>query len=726
MKGYSFGELVKLAEAAMPKAGGTFTGNITAPAVFISGAQSTDSKAATRYDWVAAELRKKLDLAGGTLTGTLTGTKFLQTGAQGTEGNSLARRDYVDTKVARYEYGIGVKQGISNDAAEYTEDKTSDFNKLLTAGEFTVSGSWENGINGKATAESHTGIVKVEVRQFGAGPSYVQTFKWAAGQAVGAKTRVGSGTYPNITWKRWIPNGTYEQEVEYRLQVIRPGASSYPYMTMLKQDWREDVADNGVYTAGLIQYRMGPSAGQDPDTDTLIGSVQAQVAGSNDYSTMLITSRNLQSSSNGAELRVGVVDNATKQVGVSFKSGGKTTSVSAGVLSTDKVLVSTAQGTESNSLTRKDYVDGLVKKYLPLTGGELAGQLVVSNDDITVVVRPKTAGRASYIRGQDSAGVNQWIVGDSDGSGVLSLQAKNSYLNIGTDGVKIGGGASITGSWYKAITSDRYSGLQGLTTGNVERYAVFHDSTTGLLNLRSQGGHAIEINSSGDLTAYNDLFCRAFGAQPDGSGYRSVAVQAPVAGSYSGWVERQPALQVSCPHAESSAYSIWKATQWNRAHIAAMDVHMPASQIPQVVLHMSGSHSNHVWAGNDYTAVGSISAGNGVFDRGHLVYSPHNVPNLAASQGNYDVVAGNPANVGAYMFMQNHPSLAFGSRTPGEVAPGSHLRPCECDNDWDDWVDWYIPPGNWRCQGFSNFGGPVAGGTEGDFAAGKTLWIRCN
>ncbi|MGI4188682.1 hypothetical protein ACR2VO_27965 [Klebsiella pneumoniae] len=35
MKGYSFSELVKLAEAAMPRAGGTFDGAITAPQVNI-------------------------------------------------------------------------------------------------------------------------------------------------------------------------------------------------------------------------------------------------------------------------------------------------------------------------------------------------------------------------------------------------------------------------------------------------------------------------------------------------------------------------------------------------------------------------------------------------------------------------------------------------------------------------------------------------------------------
>ena len=69
MKGYSFQELVKLAEAAVKRAGDIMTGDLTASKVLVSSAQGTESNALTRKDKVGAEVAEKLRLAGGTLTG---------------------------------------------------------------------------------------------------------------------------------------------------------------------------------------------------------------------------------------------------------------------------------------------------------------------------------------------------------------------------------------------------------------------------------------------------------------------------------------------------------------------------------------------------------------------------------------------------------------------------------------------------------------------------------
>ena len=100
MKGYSFQELVKLAEAAVKRAGDTMTGNLTTPKVLVSGAQGTESNALTRKDYVDAELAKKLNLTGGTLTGNLTAPAVLVSSAQNTSANALTRKDYVDTAVS--------------------------------------------------------------------------------------------------------------------------------------------------------------------------------------------------------------------------------------------------------------------------------------------------------------------------------------------------------------------------------------------------------------------------------------------------------------------------------------------------------------------------------------------------------------------------------------------------------------------------------------------------
>ena len=71
MKGYSFQELVKLAEAAVKRAGDIMTGDLTAPKVLVSGAQGTEANTLTRKDYVDNELSKKLSLTGGTMTGAL-------------------------------------------------------------------------------------------------------------------------------------------------------------------------------------------------------------------------------------------------------------------------------------------------------------------------------------------------------------------------------------------------------------------------------------------------------------------------------------------------------------------------------------------------------------------------------------------------------------------------------------------------------------------------------
>ena len=76
MKGYSFDELVKLAEAAVKRAGDTMTGDLTAPKFLMSAAQSTAVNASTRKDYVdsaiAAGDALQVSKSGDTMTGGLT------------------------------------------------------------------------------------------------------------------------------------------------------------------------------------------------------------------------------------------------------------------------------------------------------------------------------------------------------------------------------------------------------------------------------------------------------------------------------------------------------------------------------------------------------------------------------------------------------------------------------------------------------------------------------
>ena len=101
MKGYSFQELVNLAEAAVKRAGDTMTGNLTVPAVNLSASQSSAPNTATRKDYVDGEIAKRVAKTGDTMTGNLTAPKVLVSGAQGTESNALTRKDYVDAELAK-------------------------------------------------------------------------------------------------------------------------------------------------------------------------------------------------------------------------------------------------------------------------------------------------------------------------------------------------------------------------------------------------------------------------------------------------------------------------------------------------------------------------------------------------------------------------------------------------------------------------------------------------
>lgn len=164
-----------------------------------------------------------------------------------------------------WDFGLGGRQGSAADAIEYTEGKVRDFNKLITAGEFSVSGEWANGINNSATPVGHTATVKVEVRNWGAGPSYVQTITYQGGEHVARAVRYGSGTYPDVTWKKWIRFGPYEVNAEYRVTINRAGPTVYPYMTICKADKRVDLT-SGYYTAGALQFKEEPTDQHNPDS----------------------------------------------------------------------------------------------------------------------------------------------------------------------------------------------------------------------------------------------------------------------------------------------------------------------------------------------------------------------------------------------------------------------------------------------------------------------------
>lgn len=164
----------------------------------------------------------------------------------------------IDGVMTRGAWGIGDSQTFSDSAEgqDYTEDKSRDFNKLITTGTYSLGGDWVNSINNTGVAQTVTATIQVIARKTSAGPAVYQKFIMGkSGDGSRYAERTGTGTYPNITWSRWRELGTYQQNLEYRMTLERPGESAYPYITLHKRDDRNDLK-TGHYVTGSLQFKQ--------------------------------------------------------------------------------------------------------------------------------------------------------------------------------------------------------------------------------------------------------------------------------------------------------------------------------------------------------------------------------------------------------------------------------------------------------------------------------------
>ncbi|MGL5015791.1 MAG: tail fiber domain-containing protein, partial [Bacteroidales bacterium] len=224
------------------------------------------------------------------------------------------------------DYGVGAKQGTAPLADQFAEDKTRDFNKLITAGEYTTDGSWSNGINNVVTAQGHTGMVKVEVRRFGSGCSYIQTYTYNSGDALMRIARFGVGTYPSITWQKWRKFGPGDMDLSYRLTINRTGDNLLPYITMNKETL--PAAPTGNYPVSVINAKAGALADNNTDGGNLVGAIQFELDKEHENGTILMRTRKISTNADTTWLRL-------NQSGMTVRSGGKDLSFSAGTLTVD-------------------------------------------------------------------------------------------------------------------------------------------------------------------------------------------------------------------------------------------------------------------------------------------------------------------------------------------------------------------------------------------------------
>ena len=123
-----------------------------------------------------------------------------------------------------------------------------------------------------------------------------------------------------------------------------------------------------------------------------------------------------------------------------------------------------------------------------------------------------------------------------------------------------------------------------------ERALIWVQAADGTLNFRSKGGRYLKLESTGTLSVTGvagsvpAFECPA--TIPVGAEKAAIVTGQVAGGGWGEWGALPSGLSIGCPQAVNSATNIWKATQWDRAHLAAMAVHWPSNSGCVVSLHV--------------------------------------------------------------------------------------------------------------------------------------------
>ncbi len=153
----------------------------------------------------------------------------------------------------------------------------------------------------------------------------------------------------------------------------------------------------------------------------------------------------------------------------------------------------------------------------------------------------------------------------------------------------------------------------GKANGNSEGLALWnYDGSCGM-TAQPDGNVQIVTGDGGECT-FNKTGMIYISRTPTGSDQALIRGTVEP-GSHADWRGRGAGLQVDCPAANTSAYNIWKATQWGKDHIAAMDVHMPKDANSTVLRLITGSAVYYFYGNGDISGVTNFTANaNGYFN----------------------------------------------------------------------------------------------------------------
>lgn len=650
MKGYSFQELVKLAEAAVERAGDTMTGNLTAPKVLVSGAQGAEGNALTRKDYVDAQTAVKQPL-----DATLT---------------ALANQD---TAADRLPYFTGTDTAALTVLTPFARTLLDDANAAaalttLRAVALDGSTSMTGGlvINPTAPYENHIDLIGhspcLQLSESDTGKRYL-----LVGDGGNVRFQEDSPTGPAV-WS-WIASDK--------------ALSTTGYLEL------------GAHAPGGYEGQYGWLPNILPPADQSISmALRTKAADATQHSGCGVNA-------NGSFYQW----NDQSALGYGLE-------ISRGYARFGRIVTqSVPQGTETNALTRKDYVDSANALKVNKSGDTMTGNLTISNFAPILVLNETDTGKNWFLVADGSncrfqmdnlGGRNAWEV---NSAGTVSI-----YDPISTTAQ---GGAA--GSLTRKDYVDGQVATKAPTT---------HTHTVAAItDLRPQDSTAT-ANTLALRDELADVHARllrtTFGNDTEMSGAIAFRINNST-DNHTRYCSNPASVREWMRYAK---------TPWNIEQRALIEA--PTNPMTEYLIPGTTSVITYLTADGNYRIATSNGAGvaygdrlrldsNGnlfataaIYETGQQVYSPNNQPhythNHTAAQGNSDIVASSYGQIGTYGFFYNLGTVApVGTQRSGSTLRWTGARGNATAN--------IKPSGTWKCVGHAS----PNGSSEGEAC---TLWVR--
>ena len=424
----------------------------------------------------------------------------------------------------------------------------------------------------------------------------------------------------------------------------------------------------------------------------------------------------------------------------------KTGDTMTGNLTAPKVLVSDTQGTESNALTRKDYVDTELSKKLNLTGDTMTGTLTLSSSTFGTV---GVSTGATFSGMYGNTRVPHIVVADTSGSSYAPALAARYVHNAGWGGIyslgvlnhnaqspgsfcvhHINGGGGQTFLWQFNGSSGDFTAPGSIFTESAQNnngHALTRkDYVDTQVATRAPTTHTHTVAAITDLKPQDTADTANTLALRDAFGGLNARLLRTTYGDELG-MNGAIAFRANNSTDNSTRYCSnpvavreWMRgakTNWDmnwRAYIEHTDNPMTEYHIPgkTAVLTYLNAAGNYIVSNSNGIAIdvgvrlridagGNLYATGGVHDMGQRVYSPNNPPpnsnshNHTAAQANSNVVAGAQYAVGSYILAQKLTTSVNGY---GDNVLGSSLIPASAGNRY--WDGNHLP-GTWKCMGYA-------------------------